>query len=102
MKTILDNTRQPNYPSEIQHSYEDKYFLAEFLTNTTISALLNSLEWIGVSNKPFKEMKEWSKTKNITLRLAAEEECKFLRKETKEVQSDTKFVCTIILYIFNY
>lgn len=105
VKKILDNTRTPDYPSEVQHEYEDKYLLSEFLANTTIAALLNSLEWLGVSNKPFKQLKEWAKTRNITLRLKAEEECKFLKKETREVQSNTKHVCILTffcLFFFNY
>lgn len=93
VKKILDNTRTPEFPSDVQHEYEDKYLLIEFLSITSLSAIINSLEWLGVSGVPFKELKEWSKTKNVTLRFRAEEECKFVRKDTREVKSDTKHVC---------
>jgi hypothetical protein len=34
IKTILDNTRNPQLPAEVAHEYTDKYLLAEFITNT--------------------------------------------------------------------
>lgn len=92
VRTILDNTRVPQYPADVHHEYEDKYILSEFLANSTIAALLNNFEYLGVTSKPFEQLKDWTKTKNVTLRLKAQEECKFLRKEQREVESDTKNV----------
>jgi hypothetical protein len=34
VKTIIENNRQPKLASEVQHEYDDKYLLAQFLTNT--------------------------------------------------------------------
>jgi hypothetical protein len=92
VKTILDNTRAPQYPADVPHEYEDKYLLVESLTNSTIVALLSVLENLGLTVKQFAQLKEWSKTRSVTLRLKAEEKCKFLRKVVREVQSDTKSV----------
>jgi hypothetical protein len=92
VKQILDNSRSPQYPADVSHDYEDKYILAEVLTNDTISALLRFLESIGLTSKQFAQLKEWSKSRSVTLRLKSEEKCKFLRKVVREVQSDTKSV----------
>lgn len=92
VKTILDNTRNPQYPADVHHEYEDKFILSDFLTTSAIAALLNNLEYLGISEKPLQQLREWAKTKNVTLRLKAEESTKFLRKDTREVESDTKHV----------
>ncbi len=92
VRTILDNTRTPQYPADVPHEYEDKYILAESLTNNTISALLVSLDLLGLTQKQLAQLKEWSKTRSVTLRFKAEEKCKFLRKVVREVESDTKHV----------
>ncbi len=34
IKTILDNTRNPQLPAEVPHEYTDKYLLVEFIANT--------------------------------------------------------------------
>lgn len=93
VRTILDNTRNPQYPADVSHDYEDKYVLSNFLANSTIAALFTSLELIGVNEKNFVQLKEWAQKKSVTLRLNATEACKFLSKATREVESDTKNVC---------
>lgn len=87
VKKILDNTRTPDFPSNINHDYNDKFLLSQFLSNSSLSAIINSLEWLGVSGEPFKQLQEWSKKKNVTLRVKAEEDCKFVKKQTREVKS---------------
>ena len=37
-------------------------------------------------------MRDWAKTRTVTLRFKAEEACKFLRKVEREVKSDTTHV----------
>ncbi len=97
VRTILENNRTPQYPADVPHEYEDKYQLAEFLTNNTIGALLVSLENVGLNEKGLVQLKEWAKNRSVTLRLKAEEKCKFLRKVVREVQSDTKSVSVLQL-----
>lgn len=90
VRTILENTRTPQYAADVQHEYDYKYLLAEFLTNSTIAACFNSLEKLGVDDaKKLNSLKEWAKTRSGTLRFKAEERCKFLKKTEREVKSDT-------------
>jgi hypothetical protein len=92
VRKVLDTTRNPQYAADVSHRYDDKYGLAEFLTNTSLAALLNVLSNLGVGAKEFKTMKEWSRTRSVTLRFGGEERCKFLRKEKRRVESDTERV----------
>jgi len=92
VKTVLETNRNPQYPADVPHAYDDKYLLAESLTNNTLGAYLVCLENLGLNAKQLAQLKDWSKTRSVTLRLKAEEKCKFLRKVVREVQSDTKSV----------
>ena len=48
-KQILENHRAPRLAENVEHSYDDKYQLAEFLTNVSASSLLQMLEPLGFS-----------------------------------------------------
>jgi hypothetical protein len=98
VRTILDNTRTPQYAADVSHEYSDKFLLAEYLANSAISGHLNCLHAIGVNEKLLAEMKIWAKTRSVTLRLKVEETCKFLRKTVREVESETKHVTTTTLF----
>ena len=93
VKTTLDVNRNPQYPADVNHTYNDKYLLSSFLANSAISSLFSSFEAIGLNEKAFIQLKEWSQNRSVTLRLRSNEECKFLREETREVKSDAKDVC---------
>lgn len=56
VQTILENTRNPQYASEVQHEYEDKYLLAEFLANASIACHFSILEHLGVTGKPLEQV----------------------------------------------
>ena len=90
MKTILEVTRNPQYAADVQHEYEDKYLLAEFLTNASVASHASALDYLGVTEKPLEQLKEWSQKNSVSLRLNVEETCAFLRKTVREVESDTK------------
>lgn len=92
IRTVLDITRSPQYPADVPHAYDDKYGLAEFLTNTAIAAELNNLDLLGVTDKHLTTMKKWVQTRSVTLRLKSEERCTFVREATREVESATKHV----------
>ena len=51
VRTILAATRDPKLADEVQHRYEDKYLLAELLTNAAIGGVLNSFDAIGLAPK---------------------------------------------------
>jgi hypothetical protein len=92
VRTILDNTRAPQYPADVAHSYDDKYGLSEFLTNTAIAAQINCLEILGVNDKSLQQLKHWAETRSVTLRLKSEESCVFVREATRKVESSTQYV----------
>src|SRR5690348_1739344 len=85
IRTVLDITRAPQYPADVPHAYDDKYGLAEFLTNTAIAAEMNCLDLLGVSDKHIATMKKWVQSRSVTLRLKSEERCSFVREATREV-----------------
>jgi len=94
VKTILHTTREPNYADEVFHKYNDKYTLVDFMTNTTLAAILNCLEGMGVTPKILATLKEWSTSRSVTLRLKAAQTCSFNRKEEREVSSPERVIET--------
>jgi len=98
VRTILENARTPTLASDVHHEYEDKFLLAEYIGNTTIAATLQILDTLGMNEKAYQQMKEWSTKRSVTLRLKAEETCKFTRKTVREVESDTRIVANSTLF----
>eukprot|EP00005_Dracoamoeba_jomungandri_P006054 CAMPEP_0174261706 /NCGR_PEP_ID=MMETSP0439-20130205/11890_1 /TAXON_ID=0 /ORGANISM="Stereomyxa ramosa, Strain Chinc5" /LENGTH=167 /DNA_ID=CAMNT_0015346239 /DNA_START=36 /DNA_END=536 /DNA_ORIENTATION=+ len=92
IKTILENARNPKYPADVDHKYEDKYLLASFLTNTAFASQLTCLHMLGLSADDLETLVEWSSSRSVTLCLTAEERCKFDHKDTYDVESKTKLV----------
>jgi hypothetical protein len=92
VKTILHNARNPEYAADVPHSYDDKFGLAEFLTNAALAAESNVLEALGLTEKNLKKMVEWAKSRSVTLRLKATESWAFDREETRKVESSTEYV----------
>ena len=73
--TILDVTRSPKQLSDLSHTYDDKYLMAEFVTNTAIAAFFNVLEAIGVNADALCKMWDWSGSRSVTLRFSCSEQC---------------------------
>ena len=94
-KKILDNTRNPQHPTDVAHTYTDKYHFAEFVTNLLIASTLNVLEVHGVTSEILKKIKEWQKTRSVTLRFESIETCKFDREVEREVEQPSKYVTEI-------
>jgi hypothetical protein len=92
VRTILDNTRNPQYAADVPHRYEDKYLLAEALTRTSTAAILQCLGGIGLSSEGLAQLMDWAETRSVTLRLRAQESCSFAREESREVESAQKLV----------
>jgi hypothetical protein len=61
----------------------DKYALADLLTNTTIIALMNVLERLGLTKDVLKKI---YKSKSMTLRFAASDSCSLLKEQTVDVR----------------
>jgi hypothetical protein len=92
IRTVLDNTRHPQYPADVPHRYDDKYLLAELVTRAAIASWLASLEAIGMTEAQLAQLRGWAKTRSVTIRLTAHEECRFLREETRKVEAPNSFV----------
>ena len=92
IRTVLDNTRNPQYPADVPHQYDDKYLLAEFLTRISVAAALQTLGSFGLTAEKLAQLREWARTRSVTLRLVAQEDCKFLREETRKVDSGQEIV----------
>jgi len=69
--------------------------LVDFLTNTSLAAQLTCMELLGLDMKSLQQLKQWSASRTITLRLKAEERCTFDREITKDVESATKHVTEV-------
>ena len=97
VQQILQNTKHPQYASEVNHSYEDKYHLSEFLTRVAIAAHLNCLFMYGLDGSSLSKLIEWASIhqKSVTVRLKAEEKCTFLREEEKQYDSESKLVSNV-------
>src|SRR5262249_1600105 len=87
IRTILDNTPNPQYPADVPHRYDDKYPLAELLTRVSVASVLQCLGNIGLSSDGLTQLREWVKTRSVTIRLRAQEDCKFLREQQRKVES---------------
>ncbi len=87
IRTLLDNTRNPQYPADVPHGYDDKYLLAERVTELSIAALFQCLEVVGLPEEGRVTLRQWAETRSVTLRLEAQEDCRFLREETRTIDS---------------
>lgn len=87
IRTVLDHTRNPQRPADVPHRYDDKFLLAEFVTRTAVAAVVQALEAIGLTAAQAAELRAWAKTRAVTLRLIAHEDCRFLREERRKVES---------------
>lgn len=96
VRTIVKNDRSPQIAEDVGHRYEDKYLLAEYLTNTSLASLLNCFESLGLTSKKLDKLAEWGSSRSVTLRLKAEETCTFLREVTREEESKQVHVTKIM------
>lgn len=59
-----------------------------------IAAYLNVLETLGLTDQRLQNLQAAAGQRSVTLRLRAEEHCKFLRTTVREVESPTAHVTT--------
>lgn len=91
VKRILDTTRSPRCAAEHEdHSYNDKYEMAVMLTNTSVAALVNVMERMGMDSHHLTEMMELvhQQKKTLTLRFQSTCTCTFLHEKVVEVHAD--------------
>jgi len=87
VRKILDVNRNPRIAEDMEHKYEDKYALAEFLTNTSIAAQINILERMGLSEAKLKRLIEIVQVekRTVTLCFESEDSCTFLKEQMVDV-----------------
>lgn len=90
IQDILTATRTPLVASDVHHLYEDKFLLAEFITNSALAAQLNVLEAMGLTGEHIETLRAWTANQVVYLRFSAEETCELDRTEVHEVESGTR------------
>jgi len=86
VQRLLNSTKNPTFPTDVPHVYEDKYLLVEYLTNTEILAQINALGALGLSQFSLRALSDWSSDASRTVSLAFDgsKSCTFLRTSTNE------------------
>jgi len=92
VQQILEANRNPRMAEDVDHQYENKYKLAEQLSNMAIASHMNGLEQLGLTLNILQEVKAAASTdnvlsKSVTLRFQAAEACTFLKEQIVEVPS---------------
>jgi hypothetical protein len=87
IETILETTRQPVLAEyEADHTYQDKYALVEFVTNSAIGSFVNVLQLLGMDQheEHLETPLAWvhSQNQGVSLRFQATRTCE-LEKETE-------------------
>lgn len=95
VRTVLDRTRDPRSPTDVPHSYGDKFLLAEFLGRATTASLLLCLETIGLDGDGLATLRGWAATRSVTLRLRSKEECAFVREVVRKVEGPEEHVTEV-------
>jgi len=67
---VLDNNKAATIAAadRVSHQYEDKYLLANNLTNMSIACILNALELMGVSDAQLCSLKAWNTHRAVALK----------------------------------
>eukprot|EP00450_Noctiluca_scintillans_P006512 CAMPEP_0194496450 /NCGR_PEP_ID=MMETSP0253-20130528/13712_1 /TAXON_ID=2966 /ORGANISM="Noctiluca scintillans" /LENGTH=458 /DNA_ID=CAMNT_0039337843 /DNA_START=117 /DNA_END=1490 /DNA_ORIENTATION=+ len=92
VRVLLHTARNPCAASDVPHRYEDKYLLAECLTNAAVASQLNCLTELGLDSEALATLRGWCETSAVQLRFRAEEYCTFSREATRQVESPHKRV----------
>ena len=66
VRKVLDNTKHPEIPDDVQHSYDDKYYLAESLTALSASSQFGCLSSLGLQAEQLSQLKEWGNTRAVS------------------------------------
>ena len=87
IKTILDNTRNPRLAEEEDHTYDDKYALAELMTNTFVASEINIFEELGFTDDIFQRIVHGvhDEKRPVTLRFQATDYCDFEQEKDVKV-----------------
>jgi hypothetical protein len=89
VKKILDTTKNPRVvDADMEHTYNDKFLLAESITNTSLAAFRSSLVSLGVTKEHWDQWRAWTQNnKTVTIRFQATETCELEKQEIVEVDT---------------
>jgi hypothetical protein len=88
VRRILDHTRHPRLSEYTDdHTYSDKFALAEFCTNAAVAAQMNALERLGLDAEKLRTVAGWvhDDKKAVTMRLEAKDSCTFFKERDVDV-----------------
>eukprot|EP01040_Poterioochromonas_malhamensis_P022313 gene22313-27119_t len=66
------------------HSYSDKFALLEQTSSCTILGLLNTLQFLGLTDDQLARAKDWSRSSVVSIRLDTSSQCTYLREATRQ------------------
>jgi len=92
VRLVLHTNRAPCFAADVHHKYQDKYMLAESMTNAALASQTNALASLGLTCDQIEQMRTWAQTSAVSLRFQSEERCAFVREESREVEDPTKRV----------
>ena len=100
VESILETTRNPVLPEDTEHTYEDKYALAEFVVNSAIASYANVLNHIGVKDDVLDQALRWYQDDKSTVELQFEAKTwsEFVKEEehqTTDFEIEKGIVTTI-------
>jgi hypothetical protein len=89
-RLLLHQTKCLTTPEDVAHQYNDKYLVAEYLTNSAISCFSNSLLRLGLSEADLTKLVSWATSQDVSLRLEVSEQCAFVKETQRDVASATR------------
>ena len=97
VRTILENNKSPEVASEVHHKYDDKFLLAEMLTNLSSASMLAVLLSMGLKADGLEKIYGWvnDKKRSVSLRFEAVEKCSFIKKVIRKEDSKVKVVTSV-------
>ena len=98
VQALLGTEKHPRLASDDPNHtvYNDKYALAEFVTNTSVASQLTILEHLGLTTLQLQTLLKWVHEDHdtVTMQFQAEDGCSFLKEQDVEVLSSPKSTTT--------
>lgn len=86
-RLLLHQTKHLVTPQNVAHQYNDKYLVAEYLTNSAISCFSKSLLRLGLSEDDLTKLVSWACSQEVSLRLEVSKQCAFIKETQRDVAS---------------
>lgn len=91
VRKSLDATRNPQHPSEVAHTYDDKFGIVELATRAALAVQLNTLaNGFGLTPERVQALQAARGNKTVTLRYDGSTTCAFRETRTREEESATR------------